>query len=132
MVRHFELANSQLINIMEYSHIPMEPVYLLPPDEFHHPLNTAEKSRDRPILLLLGCSGLRLGEMIQRKAAALCLEAGPHIGADNAESRMSRTARLPLPAIALLSPHPGGGALDGELLQSKDIGLQLAGGIYVR
>jgi hypothetical protein len=116
---------------MEYSHIPMEPVYLLLPDEFHHSLNIAKKSRDRPILFLLGCSGLRLGELIRGKAAALCLEAGPHTGADNAESRISLTILLPLLAIARLRHHSAGGDIGGRLpLQSKNLGLQLAGDIY--
>jgi integrase len=116
----------------------MEPDYLLQPDTFHHPLNTAEKSRDRLILfllLLLGCSCLRLGEMIRAKAAVLRLEAAQHIGADNAKSRMSRTVLLPFPAIAQLRRQPSGSALDGGLpLQSRDLGphQQQSGDIYAR
>ncbi len=113
----------------------MEPVYLLLPDEFHHSLNTAEKSRDRPILLLLGCSGLRLGEIIRAKATALRLEAGQHIGADKAKSRMSRAVLLPLPAIAKRSRYPAASALDGGLpLSGEDLGphQQHSGDIYAR
>jgi integrase len=43
----------------------MDPEHILTPEEFHHLIRTADKSRDRLILLLLGGAGLRVGEMAQ-------------------------------------------------------------------
>jgi integrase/recombinase XerD len=81
----------------------MDPEHILKPEEFHHLIKTAERSRDRLILLLLGGAGLRVGEMAQIRVEDLNLEDGyMHIRSNNAQGGRGRTVILPRPVIAEL------------------------------
>jgi integrase/recombinase XerD len=92
----------------------MDPEHILTPEEFHHLIKTAENSRDRLILLLLGGAGLRVGEMTQIRVEDLNLEEGHlHIRANIARGGRGRTVALPRPVIAELKHYLANSAIDG-------------------
>jgi integrase/recombinase XerD len=95
----------------------MEPEQILKPEEFHHLIKAAEKSRDRLILLLLGGAGLRVGEMTRIRVEDLNLEKSSlHIRANNAQGGRGRTVTLPRPVISELKHYLANSAIDGSYL----------------
>jgi integrase/recombinase XerD len=87
-------------------YLTMEPEYFLKPEEFHLLIQAAASPRDRLALLLLGCVGLRLSEMIQVKAEDLDLDAGYlFIRASKAMGKKDHTVILPPSVIAELKAY---------------------------
>jgi len=102
----------------------MEPEHILKPEEFHHLMKAAEKSRDRLILLLLGGAGLRVSELVRIRVGDLNLEEGClYIGSNSAQGERVRTVALPRPVISELRHFlAGGNAERGYLFPGRTSG----------
>ncbi len=114
----------------------MDQEYLLKTDEFHPLLNIAKKFRDLLILDTphLGCPAAGPGNTVKVWADNLrFFSSREHSQAENANTRISRTALLPLPSITWMEHLSKGYASGGGLpLSVNDLRpyQRKEGGIY--